>query len=138
MFVRTLPPAVMIAAVVALFGCSRGGPDTPLVRAVLLLSEEKLPEALVQCDQALSADPTNCQAWLLRGEINQRAGNVAEALVDYSRAIELDPENSDGHYYRSALLELQGKANPHEDRRHKNVLEPVSLLASHDLHASRS
>ncbi len=108
MFVRTLPPAVMIAAVIALFGCSRGGPDTPLVRAVLLLSDEKLPAALVQCDQALSVDPTNCQAWLLRGEINQRAGNFEEALVDFSRAIELDPENSDGHYYRNALLDSRG------------------------------
>lgn len=113
---RSSLPTFMVAVIAFSGGCAQSPPArTPLVRALLLSSQKKLPEALTECDRALAAAPNNYQAWVVRGQINQETGNHEAALRDYTRAIALDPANPEAHFYRDQLARSTGPVHQSDE-----------------------
>jgi protein O-mannosyl-transferase len=55
------------------------------------LSLERETDAIQSLSEALKLDPGVESAYVLRGEINQRHGNLATAVRDYQRALVLNP-----------------------------------------------
>jgi len=59
------------------------------LRAVLLGSMGKIPEALVLVDQVIGSQPTNAEAWQSRGTLLEKANRLEEACQGYGKALEL-------------------------------------------------
>lgn len=55
-------------------------------------------------DEAIRIDPTDGQAYLLRGDVYERAGRQEEALADFAQATALEPDNRSFRKHRAELL----------------------------------
>ena len=73
-------------------------------QAMLLLQQayghwqnQAMPDALNHIEQALAADASLVQAWVLKGMILRRLGRWNEAVAAYSQAISLDPQCTDAY-----------------------------------------
>lgn len=52
----------------------------------------KQQEAMSLATRAVTAQPTNVNAWFLRAMLHERSGNHSNAIVDLDRAAQLDPK----------------------------------------------
>jgi uncharacterized RDD family membrane protein YckC len=93
----TLPPAAAAAR--------------HLQTAELLRREDRLDEALIECDRAVEIAPGLAQAHTLRGNVLERLGRTQEALAAYRRAVDLDPVHLDARNHLRTL-EAQLRAGP--------------------------
>ena len=62
--------------------------------AEALVFDEKLEEALVQCEEALKLDPECAQAHLVRGLARHLSGDAGGAEADWAEAARLDADGS--------------------------------------------
>jgi len=79
--------------------------------AVLMMAQERFPEALneIRIDEQL--DPSSRQTQSTFGKILFHAGKPAEANLFLNRAIERDPRNAQAHTYLAQVYEHMGKYN---------------------------
>lgn len=73
-------------------------------RAVALLREGRLNEAMSDLDVALRLNPRNAHAWVNRAAVLSRLGEDARGLADLDRAVEIDPQFAEAHAERCATL----------------------------------
>ena len=73
-------------------------------RAVALLREDRLDEALRDLDTTLRLNPQSSRAWFNRGTVSSRRGEGETALAEFDRAIRLDPAFAEAHAERCAML----------------------------------
>jgi len=64
--------------------------------------------AVIDCSSAIRIDPSNQQAFNLRGSALRATGDVAQSLNDLNRAVELVP-NIDNLFQRGTVLRALGK-----------------------------
>jgi predicted TPR repeat methyltransferase len=95
---REMYAAGRLNAVRSLLNAARGlqqwSSDFAQLEARLLLSEDRVVEALVHLDSVIKANPVSTEARLCRAEAYMRAGNFRAALDDASQAVLLDPKSS--------------------------------------------
>ena len=65
-------------------------------RAITLLKLEKFKEALSDCENVITLEPTNIKAYMRRGIANQSLGYAEKALEDFTKVVELEPTNKRG------------------------------------------
>lgn len=63
-------------------------------RAIALALDEQFDEALKSAKTATKLDPENPEAWLIRGDVNLRAGRHKAAMKSLKKASELDPTDA--------------------------------------------
>ncbi len=63
-------------------------------RAVALAFDKQSDKALKSAETATKLDPNNPEAWLIRGDVNLRAGKHRTAMKSLKKASELDPTNA--------------------------------------------
>jgi tetratricopeptide (TPR) repeat protein len=63
-------------------------------RAIALGMKEEYADALKSVESATKLEPENAEAWLIRGDVNLRAGKHKAALKSLEKASELDPTNA--------------------------------------------
>lgn len=61
-------------------------------------------EELQTCEQAISNDPTNVNAYLNKGTCLVALGRYEDALAAIDQALHLDPSNVDAHYDKGSVL----------------------------------
>jgi tetratricopeptide (TPR) repeat protein len=76
--------------------------------AVLLIDENKLSEAIEQCQIVLNEDPESASAHTNLGKAFYAQGKLDAALAEYRRVLEFDPENADAMASVGAILAQQG------------------------------
>ena len=80
-----------VAALILLALAARGAEDL-LKQAGAALQAGRTNEALALATRAIDAQPTNAQAWFLRGVFYERMRNHSNAIADFDRAAKLDPK----------------------------------------------
>jgi tetratricopeptide (TPR) repeat protein len=89
-------------------------------RAKTLVEANDRAGALAELNEALAAQPTLFQAYLLRGEVRQQQGELEAAIADFSKAIEHLPprarhaEGAIAHLERGKCLAKVGRAEEAE------------------------
>ncbi|MHA2359930.1 MAG: tetratricopeptide repeat protein [Candidatus Thorarchaeota archaeon] len=63
-------------------------------RAIALAMLERWKEAIKSAETATKLDPENSEAWLIRGDVNLRAGKHKSAMKALKKASELEPEDA--------------------------------------------
>ncbi|TFG98513.1 tetratricopeptide repeat protein [Candidatus Thorarchaeota archaeon] len=63
-------------------------------RAIALAFDEQFDAALKSAETATKLDPENHEAWLIRGDVNLRAGKHKSAMKSLKKASELDPTDA--------------------------------------------
>ncbi len=63
-------------------------------RAIALALDERLDPALKSAETATKLDPENPETWLIRGDVNLRAGKHKAAMKSLKKASELDPTDA--------------------------------------------
>ncbi|MCK5264453.1 MAG: tetratricopeptide repeat protein, partial [Candidatus Thorarchaeota archaeon] len=63
-------------------------------RAIALAFDEQSDKSLKSAETATKLDPDNPEAWLIRGDVNLRAGKHKAALKSLKKASELDPTDA--------------------------------------------
>ena len=63
-------------------------------RAIALAFDEQFTAALKSSETATKLDPENHEAWLIRGDVNLRAGKHKSAMKSLKKASELDPTDA--------------------------------------------
>ena len=94
----------------ALVLCDQAVADFPtnaqplIVRARLLDSVRRFPEAVRDLSAALKLEPAFPSLWQTRGEVNFKAGNFKDSVSDFDRVIELVPDRAPHHWQRGISL----------------------------------
>lgn len=73
-------------------------------RAVALLREGRMEEAMRDLDLTLKLNPRSTHAYVNRGTIFSRQGELDKALADFAQAISLDPQFAEAHGEQCATL----------------------------------
>jgi tetratricopeptide (TPR) repeat protein len=82
-------------------------------------------EWLMCANQAVLADSTYVEAWIVRGQARQEIGDLRGAFADYERAITLDPTSARAYYSRGWAKGVSGDyLGEIEDTEHAYQLEP--------------
>lgn len=85
-------------------------------RAWIAFREDKLADAAADVDKALAALEKFPAAHALKGEIDERRGQISSAIASYRRALELSPRSLDGRAAhqkaRTRLSALDGSSQP--------------------------
>jgi tetratricopeptide (TPR) repeat protein len=68
------------------------------------LAEDDLEGAKKYLDASIKVNPKEIAAFVNRGEVNLRQGNVLEAAQDFTKAVELDPQGKDPLTTRAKVL----------------------------------
>ncbi|MFW9808296.1 MAG: tetratricopeptide repeat protein [Candidatus Thorarchaeota archaeon] len=63
-------------------------------RSIALVMVERWNDAIRSAEAATKLDPENSEAWLIRGDVNLRAGKHKSAMKALKKASELDPEDA--------------------------------------------
>jgi tetratricopeptide (TPR) repeat protein/predicted Ser/Thr protein kinase len=77
----------------------------PLLRAELLLAQNRGTEALPHLDRAVAQAPHRYRPWFLRAGVNETLGRGDEALKDYGRALAIQGQDPAVFVARALLLE---------------------------------
>lgn len=67
------------------------------------LKNDRADEALAKLDNAIKVDPNNGSLYAVRGNLEERKGNIDAAVKNYQKAVEVDPKNFDGHFNLGVL-----------------------------------
>lgn len=78
-------------------------------RAVSLLREGRLDEALRDLEMTIKLNPQSSHAYVNRATVRMNRGEHEKALADFDRTVELDPDFAEGHAERCALLVKMGE-----------------------------
>lgn len=81
-------------------------------RAMLYQGTGKPELAIADIDKVLAEQPQNGRAWYIRGDCQDRIGNLAGALESYNKAIEYEPTESLFYVRRGLILSRQQKDIP--------------------------
>lgn len=76
---------------------------------IILLEQQKFPEAVAALEAATIDLPTSAQAWFYLGRSREALQQTEPALSAYGRAVELDPKMVEAWQNLSALLEESGR-----------------------------
>ncbi len=76
-------------------------------KAMEAINENKLEEAIVFLDAAISIDPKFLDAYIIKGDCYMNLGYCKEALVASYKAMEIDPDYYPALYYLTAMQEMQ-------------------------------
>ena len=79
-----------------------------VARAVALLEQGDVPQAIAELDQALTLDPGDWRAWHNRGVAYRRAARNAEAIEDFSRALRIEPRRVESWNGRGVARQAEG------------------------------
>lgn len=79
---------------------STDDPKILLRAAQMRIAMDQVSEAGELLERAIAADSKNPDAWMLRGRLRRKAGEMREALADYHRALGYRPDD------RETLLEV--------------------------------
>jgi tetratricopeptide (TPR) repeat protein len=77
--------------------------------AVLLIEENRIPEAIEQCEIVLGKDPESVSAHKNLGSAFYAQGRLDAAMGEYRRVLEIDPENADAMASVGAILAREGQ-----------------------------
>lgn len=77
-------------------------------RAIALGLDEKFDEALKSSEKATTLEPENAEAWLIRGDVNLRAGKLRYAMKALEKASELDPTDASVENTMGMVMYKQG------------------------------
>lgn len=118
----------------------RGGLDiilTSLARVAEIWVREGKPEnALAEIDRALQELPRKPFLYLLRGWVNEQAGNYEEALEDYEQVLQLNPEAGGVHLAMGRILKAMGEYDEARDQFEQELeVNPCSEEAREELEA---
>ena len=108
-FVRSVVPAVALAAALLTAACSRENPDQFIASAQDYLSRNDAPAAIIQLKNALKARPDSANARLLLGQALKATGDIAGAQTEWRKAQDLGaaPEDVVPQLAEALLLERQ-------------------------------
>jgi tetratricopeptide (TPR) repeat protein len=67
------------------------------------LKNDRADEAMAKLDKAIEADSKNASLYAVRGNLEERKGNIDAAYKNYLKAVEVDPNNFDGHFNLGVL-----------------------------------
>lgn len=81
-----------------------------VIRAEAMLMQNKKEEARSSLAQAEGADPTLPELLLLKARVSGSERNFPEAYRIVDAVLASNPKFVDGHYYKAALLEAEGKS----------------------------
>ena len=111
----------------------------------LLLSENRLQDALHLCESICQENTTDTKAWYLFGVIQEQLGSFEKAEQAYIRALELQPDNMDVVKQLTAILIKQErfdetkkilqyacKKHPQHPASHANLGEYYLKLEKYD------
>ena len=84
-------------------------------RAVCLMFQSKMKEALADFDSAIKIDPHYAEAYLFKGSIYQFAEDNTLAVEYYSKAININPKYADAYMMRGLLLRTTNKKDACKD-----------------------
>lgn len=68
------------------------------------LKNDRADEAMDKLERNIKADPNNASLYAVRGNLEERKGNLDAAYKSYKKAVEIDPNNFDG-YFNLGVLE---------------------------------
>ena len=74
--------------------------------ASLYLEQERLPQAIQECDKVLALDSKNTKAYLLRGKVYVKQLDMPNAINDISRILLIEPENAEMFYLRGQYYQM--------------------------------
>ncbi len=103
---KSFAPMVVLALLTALAGCS-SPQDTAqkyVRRGDQYLSENKVPEAILQYRNAVQEDPNSGEARKKLAAVYARVGNTRSALAESVRAADLLPDDADAQLSAGKLL----------------------------------
>ena len=99
-------------------------------RSDSLFNLHRVPEAIVDLDAAIQADPTYAKAWENRGVTANRMGKFDQAIGDFTEAIRLAPGSANAYLGRgNAYGDKQQLRMAVDDFTRAIGLEPNCLLA---------
>ncbi|XP_063727905.1 tetratricopeptide repeat protein 16-like isoform X2 [Symsagittifera roscoffensis] len=75
-------------------------------QAIVLMLEDKLPEAQSKISQAIDNDPTVAELHVLRGAIYRRLGKFNSAVDDFLLALDKTDHDESSSLYRDAMRQL--------------------------------
>lgn len=84
-------------------GCSQKVAGTPSERAMAHFEMSQWEEAIKACSDAITDNPEDAAAYLLRGRAQQCVGRSDQAVADLTIAIRLDPKDPEAYYQRRRL-----------------------------------
>ncbi len=67
------------------------------------IAKEKIDDALVDCNRAMTLDPKSFDAVHWRGALNNVAGRLDAAIADFTAAIALNPKDARPYYNRAQV-----------------------------------
>lgn len=104
-------------------------------RAVIMLKQGKVMEALADLDQALKLDPKYADGYKNRGAAYGLLGRNQQALDDFSQALKLSPQSIDAYVNRALVnINLQRMQDAFKDVEEALSLDPTHIK-SHLLRA---
>lgn len=92
--------AFLAFGLAALLVGSATAADDLLAAAKQALDGKKYEEAIALADQAITAEPKNAQAYLVRGLAHESLAKHAMAVKDFSRVTELNPKAALAYHHR--------------------------------------
>ncbi|MEM6264283.1 MAG: tetratricopeptide repeat protein [Bacteroidota bacterium] len=97
----------------------------PYERARVAFYQNKLPEARKWITQAIEAQADNAFLWFLKGEIEAKANNYAEAHAAFSTAYTLSPESVESGMLAGVNLLKAQQGNPEALATAKSLFEQL-------------
>lgn len=93
--------------------------------AAVLVSLDKLPEALAECSAVIAADPRSAEGYGCRAKLLIRMNRFSEAVADLNLTIQLNPDYPNAANIAATISTLQGmnSAKPAETEK------PVAAIA---------
>jgi tetratricopeptide (TPR) repeat protein len=105
--------------------------------AVLLIDENKLSEAIEQCQIVLNEDPESVPAHKNLGTSLYLQGKLDAALAEYQKVLEIDPNNPDAMASVGAILAQQGQLDAGIAMLQKAItIDPDNPTAKRNLQAA--
>ena len=97
-------------------------------KAVKLVSEKQLDDALVAINTAIDKEPREAMFYALRGRIYQKNGNRAQAEKDFDKAVSLYPEMFEYQLYNGLnALAMNKISKAHEHLKNANEVVPTAI-----------
>jgi len=79
-------------------------------RAMASLSLDRAEEALADADQAIAADGSRAEAWVIRAAALRRLERTGAAAESIAQALRLEPDNVEALLERGIIRQMQGDA----------------------------
>jgi tetratricopeptide (TPR) repeat protein len=105
--------------------------------AVLLIDENRIPEAIDQCQIVLSEDPDSISAHTNLGKAYYAQNRLDASLSEYRQVLQIDPQNADAMASIGAILSQQGQLDAGIAMlRNALTIDPENAMAKQNLLAA--